>query len=81
MGYPFLTFVRSVFVELGGEALGAADNEGADETAVHNALCLTENYIKGGVLLVKDIDIANRLLLRDQGLYGLFVAIQRNAED
>ena len=80
-GYPFLTFLRAVFEELGGEALGAADNEGADEAAVDDACGLAVDHFELGILLVQDIDVADRLLLRNQGFYGLFVAVQRDAED
>ena len=81
IGDPLLTFLRAVFEELGGEALGAADNEGADEAAVDDACGFTEDYFKLGIILVQDIYLANGILLRDQGFDGLFVAVQGDAED
>ena len=81
MGYPFLTFVRSVFVELGGEALSAADDEGADEAAVNDAGGFAEDDFKLRILLIQDIDCADSLLLRNQGFDVLFVSVQGDAED
>ena len=80
-GYPFLTFLRAVFEELGGEPFCAADDEGADEAAVDDAGGFAEDHFKLGILLVQDIYPANGILLRDQGFDGLFVAVQGDAED
>ena len=80
MSYPLLTFVLAVFEEFSGETLGSADDEGSDEAAVDDASGFAEYYIKLGILLVQDIDLADRLLLRNQGLDGLFVAVQGDAE-
>ena len=79
--YQLLSFVWPVFGCSCGKSFGSADNQGADETAVHYSLCLTENYINCGILLVKDIDGANCLLLRNEKLNGLFVAVQGDTED
>ena len=79
--YPFLTFLRAVFEVFRGEAICAADDEGADEAAVDDASGLAENHFKLGILLVQDIDVADSLLLRNQGLNGFFVTVQRDAED
>lgn len=81
IGYPFLTFIRAIFEVFSGEALGTADDEGADEAAVDDAGGFTEDYFKLGILLVKDIYPADRILLRYQGLDGLFVPVQGDAED
>jgi hypothetical protein len=80
-GYPFSTFIRVVFVVSGGEAFCSADNEGADEAAVDDAGGFAEDYFKLWILLVQDIDGADRLLLRNQGLDALFVTVQGDAED
>lgn len=80
-GYPFLTFLRAVFEELGGQTLCSADDEGADEAAVDDAGGLAVDHFKLGVLLIQDIYPADCLLLRNQGFDGLFVAVQRDAED
>ena len=81
MGYPFLTFLRAVFEESGGETFGAADEEGANEAAIDDAGGFTEDDFKLGILLVKDIYSADRILLGNQGLDGLFVAVQGDAKD
>ena len=81
IGYPFLTFLRAVFEELGGEPFGAADDEGADEAAVDDAGGFTEDDFKLGILLVKDIYSADRILLRYQGFDSFFVAVKGDAED
>lgn len=78
---PFPPLVGGVLVGFGGEPFCATDDEGADEAAVDDAGGLAENHFKLGILLVHDIDVADRLLLRKQGLDGLFVAVQRDAED
>lgn len=75
-GYPFATFIRALFEVFSGETLGTADDEGADEAAVDDASGFTEDYFKLWILLVKDIYPANRILLRYQGLDGLFVPVQ-----
>ena len=80
-GYPFLTFLRAVFEELGGQTLCSADDEGADEAAVNDAGGFAEDHFKLRILLVQDIDVADSLLLRNQGLNGFFVAVQGDAED
>lgn len=80
-GYPFLTFIRTIFEEFCGEALGTTDDEGADEAAVDDTGGFTEDHFKLRILLVQDIDVADSLLLRNQGLNGFFVAVQGDAED
>jgi len=80
-GYPFSTFIRVIFEEFCGEALGTADDEGADEAAIDDAGGFTEDDFKLGILLVKDIYSADRILLRYQGFDSFFVAVQGNAED
>ena len=80
-GYPFLTFIQTIFEEFSGEALGTADDEGADEAAIDDAGGFTEDDFKLGILLVKDIYSADRILLRYQGFDSFFVAVQGNAED
>ena len=81
MSYPVLTFVRAIFEEFSGETLGSADDEGSDEAAVDDASGFAEYYIKLGILLVKDIYSADRILLRYQGFDSFFVAVQGDAED
>ena len=61
--------------------LGAADDEGADEAAVDDAGGFMEDHFKLRILLVKDIDGADSLLLRDQGFNVLFVTVQGDTED
>ena len=81
MGYPFLTFLRAVFEESGGETFGAADDDGAYEAAIDDAYGLTVDHLELGVLLIQDINGADGLLLGNQGLDGLFVAVQGDAKD
>lgn len=80
-GYPFLTFLRAVFEELGGQTLCSADDEGADEAAVDDACGLAIDHFKFWILLVKDINPADRILLRYQGFDSFFMAVQGDAED
>jgi len=80
-GYPFLTFLRAVFEVFREEAICTADDEGTDEAAVDDAGGFAEDHFKLGILLVHDIDVADRLLLRNQGFDGLFVAVKGDAED
>ena len=80
-GYPFLAFLRAVFEELSGQTLCAADDEGADEATVDDAGGLAEDHFKLGILLIQDIDVADRLLLRNLGFDGLFVVVKGDAED
>ena len=80
-GYPFATFIRALFEVFSGETLGATDDEGTNEAAVDDAGGFTEDDFKLGILLVKDIYSADRILLRYQGFDSFFVAVQGNAED
>lgn len=81
IGYPFLTFVRSVIEELGGKALGSADDEGADETAVDDALRFAAHHLEFRILLFQDMDTTEGSVQRNQRFDSLFLAVQGDTED
>ena len=72
---PLPTLLRLVFVGFGGEPFSSTDDEGADEAAVDDTGGLAENHLKIVILLVQDIDIADGLLLGNQGFNGLFMTV------